>query len=215
MSGSVVAGSCYSPAAYISDVEARFLYLIAGLGNPGKVYEATRHNAGFLLVDWFAEAHNIRFKKSGLSQWAEAVISGADVVIVKPQTFMNRSGEAVAELRERYGVPIESILVAYDDCDLLPGRIRVRKGGSTGGHRGIESLGSCVGGTEFIRIRLGVGRPASGEESLADYVLTPFGDGELKTLNDMLGRGAACIETILTDGVEAAMNRFNSVAASS
>lgn len=190
------------------------MYLIAGLGNPGKVYEATRHNAGFLLVDWLAEAHNIRFKKSGLSQWAEAVISGADVVIVKPQTFMNRSGEAVAELRERYGVPIESILVAYDDCDLLPGRIRVRKGGSTGGHRGIESLASCVGGTEFLRIRLGVGRPAGGEETLVDYVLTPFGDEELKTLNDMLKRGGACIETILTDGVEAAMNRFNSVAAS-
>lgn len=188
------------------------MYLITGIGNPGKVYEATRHNAGFMLVDRLADAHNLRFANAGSADICEGAIRGHDVIIVKPQIFMNRSGEPLAALLERRPVPVESIIVAYDDCDLPLGRLRVRSGGSTGGHKGIDSISRCLGSTDFSRLRLGIGRPVSGRTSLADYVLSPFDALELHGLDEMLGRGVACIEIILTDGIAAAMNRFNSIA---
>lgn len=188
------------------------MHLIVGLGNPGKVYEATRHNAGFLLVDRLAALYDLRFKTIGPAQICEGRICGKDVTIIKPQTFMNRSGEPVAALLERHPVPADAVIVAYDDCDLPFGRIRVRSSGSTGGHRGMESVTRILGSTVFPRVRLGIGRPAQSEgaPTLADYVLAPFDADELKGLDDMLKAGVACIETILRDGVTTAMNGFNS-----
>ncbi|MBI5885388.1 MAG: aminoacyl-tRNA hydrolase [Deltaproteobacteria bacterium] len=188
------------------------MYLIAGIGNPGKVYEATRHNAGFMLADRLADVYNLRFANAGPADICEGAICGREVIVVKPQTFMNRSGEPLAALLERRPAPVESIIVAYDDCDLPFGRLRLRSNGSTGGHKGIDSISRCLGSTDFLRLRLGIGRPVSGRMSLADYVLAPFDTAQLHGLDEMLGRGVACIETILTHGIAAAMNRFNPAA---
>lgn len=188
------------------------MFLIVGLGNPGKQYEAARHNAGFLLVDEFAERHGLRFKKTGLAQSAEGVVAGVEVAVIKPQTFMNRSGEAVAEFLESHPAPPDAILAVYDDCDLPFGRIRARKGGSAGGHRGVESIHRMLAGASFPRMRLGVGRPPSGAESLADYVLAPFDEDEVRALEEMLRAGVDCIDTVLAQGMEVAQNRFNSLA---
>jgi len=154
----------------------------------------------------------MKFASAGHAQVCEGRICGKDVTIVKPQTFMNRSGGPVGALLERRPTPVESIIVAYDDCDLPFGRIRVRGSGSTGGHRGMDSIAQTIGSTAFPRIRLGIGRPPhnEGAVSLADYVLAPFDTGELKGLDDMLNAGVACLETILSDGITTAMNRFNS-----
>jgi len=165
-----------------------------------------------MLVDRLADVYNLRFAKAGPADICEGGICGRGVIIVKPQTFMNRSGEPLVALLERRPVPVESIIVAYDDCDLPFGRLRVRSGGSTGGHRGIDSISRCLGSTAFLRLRLGIGRPAGAQASLADYVLSPFDATELHGLDEMLIRGVACIETILTYGITAAMNRFNSAA---
>jgi len=185
------------------------LYLIAGIGNPGKVYEATRHNAGFMLVDRFADECGLKFENAGPAVCCRGVICGHDVLIIKPQTFMNRSGEPLAAVLDEHPVATESIIVAYDDCDLPPARLRVRSGGSTGGHRGIESITHALGSADFIRLRLGIGRPPSGVTDLADYVLSPFDADELHGLDGMLARGVDCIKTILAEGVTTAMNRFN------
>ncbi len=188
------------------------MLLIVGLGNPGTGYEKTRHNAGFMLVDRLAEARGARFSRARASFWAKAVVAGKEAVLAKPQTFMNLSGEAVAELREEFSVPVESIIVAHDDCDLPFGRLRLRKNGGSGGHRGIDSIIQCLGSRDFQRVRLGVGRPSPlSSEDTASYVLAPFSPDEAHGADEMLKRGVASIESIVAEGIDAAMNRFNSL----
>ncbi|MFQ5736602.1 MAG: aminoacyl-tRNA hydrolase [Thermodesulfobacteriota bacterium] len=188
------------------------MFLIVGLGNPGPRYEITRHNAGFMLVDRLAGAGGTpRFKRSRTSLWTEATVAGKEAVLAKPQTFMNLSGEAVAELKEVLQVPVESIIVAYDDCDLPFGRLRLRKNGGSGGHRGIDSIIQSLGSRDFLRVRLGIGRPsppASGDT--VSYVLASFSEQEAHGLDRMLERGAASVEAIVAEGIDAAMNKFNS-----
>lgn len=184
------------------------MFLIVGLGNPGREYEETRHNAGSMLADRLAAQYDFRFERCGHSYLGRAVVSGHGAAIAKPKTYMNLSGRAVAELKELLTVPVEKIIVVYDDCDLLLGRIRIKQGGGSGGHKGVASIGNELGDAGFLRIRLGIGRPASGR-SLKDYVLAPFDIGEADVVDEMLKSGATAIETIITDGVEAAMNRFN------
>lgn len=184
------------------------MFLIAGLGNPGSEYEDTRHNVGFMLIDRLSEACGVKFKRSGKAIYAEGLLAGEDVVLLKPQTFMNLSGEALAGFSLRYRVGVESIVVVYDDCDLPLGRIRIRKGGGSGGHRGINSIITILGNAEFTRVRLGIGRPPFGD--VADYVLSPFEPEEAEARLLMLKRGADAVETIITRGIDCAMNSFNS-----
>lgn len=183
------------------------MFLIVGLGNPGGRYARTRHNIGFMLADRLAEASGVRFSASGESLWAKGKVAGHDVVFLKPQTFMNLSGGPVRVFAESFSVAEWSIITAYDDIDLSTGRIRVKRGGGSGGHRGVASVIERLGGREFIRIRLGVGRPVHGD--VADYVLSPFSQDETSCVDEMLERGVRAVETIVAEGLDAAMNRFN------
>lgn len=185
----------------------RSLLLLVGLGNPGKEYAATRHNVGFMLVDRLAGECGIRLGRTGSALSGKGVVFGAQAFLIKPQTYMNLSGQAVAELKSFYKVDAGGILAVYDDCDLPLGKMRFRKGGGSGGHKGVESLISAVGSMDFPRLRLGVGRPGHGE--LKDYVLTPFTKEEAPVVEEMLGRAIDALKTFVTDGIDAAMNSFN------
>ncbi|MCC6502298.1 MAG: aminoacyl-tRNA hydrolase [Deltaproteobacteria bacterium] len=183
------------------------MLLIVGLGNPGKEYERTRHNAGFMLVDLLSLSAGIKLEKKGRGLWGKGRLCGEEVVLLKPQTFMNLSGEAVSEARAFYKIPATSMIVAYDDCDLPLGKLRVRKDGGSGGHRGVNSIIASVGSREFQRIRLGIGRPPHNDT--AGYVLTPFAKEEQGDLEEMLNRGKEAVELLITGGIDQAMNKFN------
>lgn len=184
------------------------MLLIAGLGNPGPRYEATRHNVGFMLLDRLSEAHGISCtRKDPLGVWGEGAIVGSEVVLLKPLTYMNRSGDAVLRFSTGMSIDPASIVVAYDDVDLPLGRLRIRKKGGSGGHRGLGSIIERLGTRDFPRIRLGVGKPDTGEVS--DHVLSPFAEGEHELLEEMLTRGTASVEAIITEGIDRAMTRFN------
>jgi PTH1 family peptidyl-tRNA hydrolase len=184
------------------------LLLIIGLGNPGAAYQATRHNVGFMLVDRLSESCGIKCDMPGWkSCWGRGSLAGTDVVLVKPQTFMNLSGEAVAWFTGALTVDAGSVLVAYDDSDLALGRLRIKRGGGSGGHKGIESVAAALGTNDFPRLRLGIGRPSEGD--LTDYVLSPFAVDEGESVEEMLTRAADSIEVIIAEGMDSAMNRFN------
>jgi len=184
------------------------LLLIAGLGNPGAEYAGTRHNVGFMFVDRLAKRHGIKFStRSGGALWGRGGIKGESVVLIKPQTFMNLSGKAVAAFSRKFSIPPGSIIVAHDDCDLPLGTLRLRPGGGSGGHRGIASVIESVDGTDFPRIRLGIGRPESGD--LTSYVLSAFEEEEQGPLDDMLERAVASVGVFIREGLTGAMNRFN------
>lgn len=180
-----------------------------GLGNPGRGYEDTRHNVGFMLIDRLGEAYEIKCDKPGWrSCWGSGVIAGEEVVLIKPHTYMNLSGDAVAWYTSLLSVSAESVVVAYDDCDLPLGQIRIRAGGGSGGHKGVGSITTSLNSSKFPRIRLGIGRPDGGE--LSEYVLTPFTAQEHDRLEDMLVKGVSSVEVLIKEGIEAAMNKFNS-----
>jgi len=187
-------------------------FLIVGLGNPGPRYERTRHNAGFQLVGALAAAHGI-----GLGQERHGAlvgdgrIAGRRCLLALPQTFMNRSGEPARRLLSYTGADPESLVVAHDDMDLPLGRLRLRRGGGAGGHRGVASIVQQLGASDFVRLKIGVGRPPEGVPAEA-YVLQEFAAGERETLGEVLARGAAALETLLARGLEAAMNACNPTA---
>lgn len=188
--------------------------LIVGLGNPGKAYENTRHNIGFMLIDRLAGAYNIGCGQTdGNACWGRGLIAGEEVILLKPQTYMNLSGTVVLEFVVSMSIPAGSVIAAYDDCDLPLGRLRLRRGGGSGGHKGVESIIRCLKTADFPRLRLGIGRPSDfslqSKADLKDYVLTPFTRGELDVMDDMLARGVASVETLIGKGIEYAMNRFN------
>ncbi len=185
------------------------MLLIVGLGNPGREYEETRHNVGFMLIDRLASARNIKLKRSGSALVGKGTVAGAQAVLMKPLTYMNMSGEAVARFSDFFSIPVESIVVAYDDCDLPLGRIRLKKNGGSGGHKGIISIIDRLSSPGFQRIRLGIGRPDHGD--VADYVLSPFTSKERGLLDEMLLRGIESIEVLASVGMEAAMNKFNAL----
>ena len=163
------------------------MFVIAGLGNPGKKYENTRHNAGFLAIDAIAEKYGIRVEDNKhKALCGTGVIEGVKVLLVKPQTFMNLSGESIRAVMDFYKIdPEEDFLVIYDDISLAPGNIRIRKKGSAGGHNGIKSLIAHAGTQNFMRIKVGVGEKPSGWD-LADYVLGHFSQEDCEKLNDIL-----------------------------
>lgn len=184
-------------------------YLIVGLGNPGKQYENTRHNVGFWTVDELARRWNMSFGKTERkAQVADGVIRERRVLLAKPQTYMNLSGEAVRSLADFYKIEIARIFVISDDLDLPLGTLRLRKSGSHGGQNGIRSVLQHLGTQEVSRARIGIGRPP-GRMDAAAYVLRPFEGDDAITVRIVVDRAADAVETWLTDGIELAMTRHN------
>lgn len=183
--------------------------IIIGLGNPTREYEGTRHNAGFMTIDRLADRYGIDIsEKKHKALCGKGVIEGNKVILVKPQTYMNLSGESVRAVVDYFKVPVEDIVIIYDDIDLAPGQLRIRKKGSAGGHNGIKSIISHLGTQEFKRIRVGVGeKPA--RMDLADYVLGRFPKEETDIMDQAFKDGAEAAVVIITEGIDAAMNQFN------
>lgn len=185
--------------------------LIVGLGNPGERYEATRHNIGFRVVDALGErAAHLRRKTKWQAEWIEAHIGARRVFLMKPLTFMNRSGEAVAPAVRYFGIAPEELVVVYDDLDLPLGSLRLRLKGSHGGHNGMRSLIAALGSDAFPRLRIGIGRPAVG--SVADYVLSPFAPEERPRAEAAVARARDALILALEQSFEQAMNVYNRAA---
>lgn len=183
--------------------------LIVGLGNPGSRYERTRHNLGFLVIDRIAAQNRIELGKIFCDALVGAGALGNDkVVLAKPQTYMNRSGECVAALGREYDIGPEDLIVINDDLDLPFGRIRIRPSGSAGGHRGLVSIMEQSAGAQFHRVRIGIGRPPEGMES-AEYVLEPFNSAESAGLDEIVARVADSVSCLVRDGIERAMASYN------
>ena len=186
------------------------MFLIVGLGNPTKQYEKTRHNIGFDVMDALADKYNISISENKhKALCGKGVIEGMKVVLAKPQTYMNLSGESVAELVNYYKLDPESeLIVVFDDISLEPGNIRIRKKGSAGGHNGIKNIIAMTGTQNFMRIKVGVGEKPKGWD-LADYVLGHFSPQERTLMDEAALRAADAIRTIITQGADVAMNEFN------
>ena len=186
------------------------MYLIAGLGNPGRQYEKTRHNMGFDVIDELIEKN--RVPQTGVkfdAMYGKGIIGGEKAILMKPLSYMNLSGSPIRSMADYFKVdPEEEIVVVYDDIDLEPGQIRIRKQGSAGGHNGMKDIIAKLGTQKFIRVKVGVGAKPKGWD-LADYVLSRFDAVERKIVDDSIKRAAEAVEMILTEGVDAAMNAYN------
>jgi len=186
------------------------VYVIVGLGNPGKDYALTRHNIGFIFVDYLAAEHGLTFKGS---KWqAETVkgqLWGQSVLLVKPQTYMNKSGLAVGQIANFYQVPNENIIVVHDDLDLELGRTKIVVNRGAGGHNGIRSLIEHLGGNDFVRFRFGIGRPQTAE-AVSNYVLSRFSSPEQQVLAESLANLEQGVALLVSQGVMVAMNKVNS-----
>ena len=190
--------------------------LIIGLGNPGRDYVNNRHNAGFKCVDLFAREHGISLtQRVARSKLGTGEVADTRIVVAKPQTFMNLSGEAVAALVRRYRLSSQDILVIHDDLDLPLGKIRIREKGSSGGHNGLKSIISHLGTQDFPRIRVGIAptedssSAATHEVDAIEHVLSDFTDAEKTVMREIYVKVAAAIECVLTEGIAAAMNKYN------
>ncbi|HOW23828.1 MAG TPA: aminoacyl-tRNA hydrolase [Sedimentibacter sp.] len=183
------------------------MYIIAGLGNPGKEYTNTRHNSGYMVLEYLAEKLDVKLNKLKFnSVYGETSINGEKVMLVKPVTYMNKSGMAIGEIIRFYKIPTENLVVIYDDIDIPLGTLRIRPNGSAGTHNGMKSIISAIG-SEFPRIRIGIGR--NQEMDLADYVLQEFSPSERDILAPIIERaGEAALEIIKKD-VESAMQKYN------
>lgn len=185
------------------------MYVIAGLGNPGKQYEGSRHNVGFMTLDQLADRFGIDVKeRAHKALIGKGVIEGNKVILVKPQTFMNLSGESIRAAADFYKIDPEHIMIIYDDISLDPGQLRIRKKGSAGGHNGIKSIIAHLGSQEFPRIKVGVGAKPD-RMDLADYVLGHFSQVETRIMEDAVKEAAQAVQAIILDGIETAMNRYN------
>ena len=187
--------------------------LIIGLGNPGRGYANNRHNIGFMCLNHFARAHGIRFdKKQGRARIGIGEVAGNEVVAAKPQTYMNLSGQSVSRLARKFNINLNNLLVIHDDLDLPLGKIRICQGSGSGGHKGIESIISCLDSQDFLRIRVGIGRPATPEISEADimtYVLGDFNPDEKQIINQAIPKVSEAILCLITEGLAVAMNKYN------
>jgi PTH1 family peptidyl-tRNA hydrolase len=188
--------------------------LIVGLGNPGRGYSSNRHNIGFLCLNYFARENRIEFDKK--QNWARVGLgkaAGRSLVLAKPQTYMNASGESVAALMRRYSAGLDDLIVVHDDLDLPLSKIRIRRGSSAAGHNGIKSIIANLGSQDFVRIRTGIGRPGSpgeaGEQPIVDYVLGDFSAQEKMLLPEIMARVSLAILTLLEKGLTEAMNSYN------
>jgi len=189
--------------------------LIVGLGNPGRIYAHNRHNAGFRCLNYFARIHSVRFdRRQCRARAGIGEIRGEKVLLAKPGTFVNLSGDSVARLVRKHGIPLSDLLVIYDDLDLPLGKIRLRQSGGSGGHKGMNSIISALGSEDFPRIRVGIGRPQVEEQSISEdtivnYVLSDFSSQEEATIKPVIATVSEAIDCFLTQGIEAAMSKFN------
>ncbi|HEX4155868.1 MAG TPA: aminoacyl-tRNA hydrolase [Acidobacteriaceae bacterium] len=189
--------------------------LIVGLGNPGLEYLLTPHNAGFMAIDRIAQLCDVQVtNRRGRAQTARARLAGQDVLLAKPETFMNLSGLSVAALLDEFELPLEDLIVLYDELAIPMGQIRVRERGSSGGHNGVKSISGVLGTEDWLRIRIGVGKPPTetGREVKAggtEYLLSPMRKADLLLLEDGLEDALRAVETVLTEDVTAAMRKFN------
>jgi len=184
--------------------------MLVGLGNPGPRYERTRHNIGFMVLDKFASSNQILInKKQGSALLGSGFIEGQKVLFVKPQTYMNKSGEAVLEILNYFRDGFEDLIVLHDDLDLNFGRLKFKNGGGSGGHNGLKSISHLLNSPDYARLKIGIGRPP---EYLAaeDYVLGSFSEEEKKLLPEIITSAEKGLNTWLFEGSEAAMNKFNS-----
>lgn len=189
------------------------MYLIVGLGNPGAQYARTRHNAGWFVIDELARRHAIDIsRKSFDARLGSGLIAEQRVVLAKPQTFMNLSGRAVSAILRYHNITLDHLLVVTDDLNLPLGKLRLRVGGSDGGHNGLKSVAQSVASKDYPRLRFGVSEPPRAEREqhgTADFVLRPFTPDEWPVVERVTGRAADCVETFIREGAEAAMNQFN------
>lgn len=185
------------------------MYLIVGLGNPGKEYENTRHNMGFKVLNKLSEKYSIPITKSKFNgKYGTGTIENEKVILLEPQTYMNLSGEAIKPMLDFYKVAPSKLLVIYDDIDVEPGKIKIRMKGGPGTHNGMKSVVNIVGTEEFPRVRVGIGQPII-KLAMVDYVIGYVPEEELKILNDGIEKAAEAVEEILKHGINYAMNKFN------
>lgn len=182
--------------------------LVAGLGNPGRQHERDRHNVGWMVVDELARRHGAAWRSKFSGQLGEVRLHDARVALLKPETYMNESGRSIGAAARYFKVTPDALLVAHDDVDLETGRLQARLGGGLAGHNGLRSITQALGTQDFLRLRIGVGRPGRGDpRDVADYVLAPFGADD--DSDAVVGRAADAVESILDVGLEAAQQRFN------
>ena len=185
-------------------------WLIAGLGNPEPKYEITRHNAGFLAIDRIADNANVSIKKMKFHALiGEADLGGERCLLLKPLTYMNKSGEAIAEAMRYYRIPPERVLILFDDISLDPGKLRIRQKGSAGGHNGIKSIIEMTKSSDFPRIKIGVGKKPHPDYDLADWVLSKFKKDELPLMDEAFANAADAAVMIVSGSIDRAMNRYN------
>jgi PTH1 family peptidyl-tRNA hydrolase len=185
--------------------------LVIGLGNPGGEYARTRHNVGWMALDELESRGRFsRERREGPSRVREGTVDGYDIVVARPQTYMNVSGRAAVHLLRRYGVPPEDLIVVHDDVDLPLGRLRLKRGGGAAGQRGVLSIADSLRTQEFVRARIGVSRPVD-RDQMVDYVLDRFGPEERERLAAVLPRAADAVMTVVRSGLESAMTEYNRV----
>lgn len=185
------------------------MWIIVGLGNPGEPYRLTRHNAGFWVVEAFARQKGISWKPYGKrAEIGRGRVAGEDLLLVKPTTFMNRSGEAVGPIWKSFGGGDERMVVVHDDLDLPFGRLKIRKGGGSGGHKGVESIQEALEWDGFLHLKIGIGRPVQGQTPEA-YVLDRFRPEEMEGMPQLIAAAAEALESLVREGPERAMNRYN------
>ena len=185
------------------------MYIIVGLGNPGDKYEKTRHNVGFNVIDILAKEYGISVSKiKHKALIGEGRVGSEKVLLVKPQTYMNLSGETLIDIYNYYKVDMENIIVIYDDIDLDVGKIRIRKKGSGGTHNGMRSIIKCLGSNEFPRVRVGISKPKNGQD-LADFVLSRFSKEDEKSLQESFENSVAAVDCAIRNDLDLAMNRYN------
>ncbi|HAN44106.1 MAG TPA: aminoacyl-tRNA hydrolase [Ruminococcaceae bacterium] len=185
-------------------------YIVAGLGNPGREYEKTRHNAGFLALDKICERYSFKIDRLKFkSLCGDAVVGGKRVLFLKPSTYMNNSGEAIRDAMQFYKVPIQNVLVVFDDISLDVGKMRIRRKGTDGGHNGIKNIIYLTGSDDFPRIKIGVGQKPHPDFNLADWVLSSFSRDDLKLLDEVFDKTCDAVRLIIEGRISEAMNKYN------
>ncbi|KJU85801.1 peptidyl-tRNA hydrolase [Candidatus Magnetobacterium bavaricum] len=180
------------------------MWVIAGLGNPGTRYRHTRHNVGFMVIDNLAARYGIKLKSGRVSDGGNGVIEGREVLLIKPLTYMNLSGTAIRDVM-KYNA--DTTVVVHDDIDMDTGRLKLKRGGSSGGHKGIQSIIDCTGYRDFLRIKLGVGRDHS--VAVEEYVLSGFSRAEATVIEEVIQRAVDALACVVVEGIDSCMNRFN------
>jgi PTH1 family peptidyl-tRNA hydrolase len=183
------------------------MWAIVGLGNPGRKYSRTRHNIGFMVIEEITRRYEIKFKEKDNHRIGRGFIDGEEILLIEPLLFMNMSGIVVKDILSKFEIPLKRLIIIHDDLDMQKGKVRIRRKGSSGGHKGIESIIQSVSSKDFVRLKIGIGR-AEGVDP-EDYVLNRFRRSEIPLIKKTIEKASEAVTSILTEGIEKAMNRFN------